>query len=176
MTKFNIHSQFIIFFCSSFIFSYINWLFHINWLFCIFITACRFSQLQQVGATLCCSVQASHCGGFCSYRAQTLGVRVSVVAAHGLSSCGSQALELAGVNCCGIQAQQSWLLGSRAQVQQLECIGSKLKSCSVACGESSQTRNGTRVPCIGRQILIFYLLIHQGSPDLHMLTFFMILE
>ena len=40
-----------------------------------------------------CSTQASHCGGFSCCGAQTLGARISVVVAHGLSSCSSRALE-----------------------------------------------------------------------------------
>ena len=75
-------------------------LFLIN-LFILFIFGCvgssllrtGFLYLQRVGATLHCSVQASHCGGFSCYRAQALGVWASVVAACGLSSCGSWALE-----------------------------------------------------------------------------------
>ena len=47
-------------------------------------------------ATLCCGAHASHCSGFSS-AAQAVGARASVVAAHGLSSCGSQALELGSV-------------------------------------------------------------------------------
>ena len=52
-----------------------------------------FLQLQQAGSTLRCGAGASHCGGF--------------------SWCGVQAL--------GAQAQQLWLVGSRAQAQQLWC-------------------------------------------------------
>ena len=48
-------------------------------------------------ATLCCGAHASHCSGFSSCAAQAVGARASVVAAHGLSSCGSQALELGSV-------------------------------------------------------------------------------
>ena len=63
-----------------------------------------FLQLRQVGATLCCSVWASHCGGFSCCRARALGARASVVVAHGLSSCGSRALEHR-LSSCGAQAQ-----------------------------------------------------------------------
>ena len=59
-----------------------------------------FLYLWRAGATLCCGARASHCGawashccGFSCCRAQALGARTSVVAAHGLSSCGSRALE-----------------------------------------------------------------------------------
>ena len=63
-----------------------------------------FLQLQRVGATLYCSVQASHCSGFSCFRARALGTQASVVAAYGLSSCGSRALERR-LSSCGAQAQ-----------------------------------------------------------------------
>ena len=53
-----------------------------------------FLQLRRVGATLHCGAQASHCGGFSYCRAQVLGTWASVVVVHGLSSCGSWALEV----------------------------------------------------------------------------------
>ena len=40
---------------------------------------------------LCCSARASHGGGFSCCGAQALGAHVSVVVAHGLSSCGTRA-------------------------------------------------------------------------------------
>ena len=46
-----------------------------------------------MGATLLCGARASHCGRLSRCRARALGARASVVVAHGLSSCGSQALE-----------------------------------------------------------------------------------
>ena len=46
-----------------------------------------------MGATLRCGVRASHCGGFSYCGAQAQGAWASVVVAHGLSSCGSRALE-----------------------------------------------------------------------------------
>ena len=52
-----------------------------------------FLQLWQAGATLCCGAWASHCGGFSCCGAWALGTWASIVVAHGLSSCGSQALE-----------------------------------------------------------------------------------
>ena len=52
-----------------------------------------FLYLRQAVATLRCSVQASHCGGFSCCRAWALGTWASVVVAHRLSSCGSWALE-----------------------------------------------------------------------------------
>ena len=53
---------------------------------------------------LCCSARASHCGGFSCCGARALGVRASVVVAHGLSSCGSRALERR-LSSCGTRAQ-----------------------------------------------------------------------
>ena len=46
-----------------------------------------------MGVSLCCSTQASHCGGFSCCRAQALGTRASVVVARGFSSCSPRALE-----------------------------------------------------------------------------------
>ena len=63
-----------------------------------------FLQLWQAGATLRCSAQASHCGGFSCCRAQALGARASVVVARGLSSCGSRALDCR-LGSCGTWAQ-----------------------------------------------------------------------
>ena len=71
--------------------------------------------VQQAGATLCCGAWASHCGGFSCCGARALGMRALVVAAHGLSSCGSRALECKlssvahGLSCsaaCGIFLDQ----------------------------------------------------------------------
>ena len=62
----------------------------------------RLSLVQQVRAALHYIVEASS-GGFSSCRAQALGARVSVLAAHGLSSCGSRVLE-GGLGNCGAQA------------------------------------------------------------------------
>ena len=46
---------------------------------------------------------AFRCGGFSCCGAQALGAQASVVAPHGLSNCGSQALEHR-LNRCGPQA------------------------------------------------------------------------
>ena len=75
--------------------------------------------MWRAGATLCCSVRASHCGGFSCCGPRALVVQASVVAAHGLSSCGTRALRHAGFSCCGTWAQQLWLAGSRALTQWL---------------------------------------------------------
>ena len=55
----------------------------------------------------------------------------------------------AGFSSCGTRAQQLWLAGSRAQAQQLQCMG------LVAPQHvgSFPTRAQTLVPCIGRHIL-----------------------
>ena len=88
---------------------------------------------------------------------------LSLVAASGgysLSPCAGFSLQWllllrssgsrhAGYSSCGLQAQQLWLEGSRAQAQQLWCTG-LVALCHVG---SSWTRAWTRVPCIGRQIL-----------------------
>ena len=63
-----------------------------------------FLQLRQVGVTLRCGAQASHCGGFSCCRAWALGVWASVVVARGLSSCGLRALERR-LSSCGARAQ-----------------------------------------------------------------------
>ena len=64
-----------------------------------------FSIWRWAGATLCCGVQASHWGGFSCCRARALGMRVSVVAAWGLSSCSVWALgRRRGLSSCGSQA------------------------------------------------------------------------
>ena len=67
-----------------------------------------FSSCGERGTTLCCGAQASHCSGFSCCGARALGVwalgaRASVVATHGLSSCGSQALE-SRLSSCGTRA------------------------------------------------------------------------
>ena len=105
-------------------------------LFYLFIFGCvgssllraGFLQLQRAGATLCCSVWVSHCGGF------------------SLRSMGSRC---AGFSSCGTRVQLLWRAGSRVQAQQLWRTG------LVAPQHvgSSRTRDRTHVPCIGRQIL-----------------------
>ena len=121
-----------------------------------------FLQLQRVGATLPCGAWASHCGGFSCCRARALGTQASVVAACGLSSCSTRALERTGFSSCctwalghmgfsscGMRAQQLWLAGSRAQAQQLWCTGLT----APRHVEFSWTRDQTHVPCTGRRIL-----------------------
>ena len=78
------------------------------------------------------------------------------IATHGLSSsCGEGGLLFVAVRRLQAHAlQQLWLVGSRAQAQQLWHMG------LVAPQHvgSSWTRARTRVPCIGRQILFFFFL------------------
>ena len=84
-----------------------------------------FLYLRRAGATLRCSVQASHCSGFSCCGARALGVQASVAVARRLSSCGSQALKHR-LSTGLVALRHVW---------------------------SSQTRAWTRVPCIGRWIL-----------------------
>ena len=84
------------FFLNKFIYFYF-------WLCCVFIAARGLSLVAASGATLCCGVQASHCGGFSCCRAQAVGTWASVVVARRLRSCGSQALELR-LSSCGTRA------------------------------------------------------------------------
>ena len=88
-----------------------------------------FSSCGERGATLRWGAQASHCSGFSWCGAWALGVRASVVVAHGFSSCGLRALEP--------QAQQLWCTGLVAPRH----LG------------SSRTKARTHVPCVGRWIL-----------------------
>ena len=122
------------FFCNRFIYLFI-YLFIFG---CVGFSLLRvgFLQLRRAGATLRCGARASHWGGFSCCEAQALDVRASVVVVHGLSS-------------CGLRAQQLWLVGSRAQAQQLWRMG------LVAPRHvgSSWTRAQTCVPCVGRRIL-----------------------
>ena len=75
----------------KFIFTYYS---SIHWSFFILgwpmssLLCMGFLQLWRAGASLHCSVTASHCGGFSCCRAQALGVRASVVA-YSLSICSA---------------------------------------------------------------------------------------
>ena len=75
------------------------------WLHWVFVAACGLSLVAASGggATLHCGAQASHCGGFSCCGARALGTWASVVVAHGLSSCSSQALERR-LGSCGARA------------------------------------------------------------------------
>ena len=74
--------------------------FGLHW---VFVSARAFLWLRRAGATLGCSVRASHCSGFSCCRARAVGVWASVAVAHGLSSCSSQALERR-LSSCGTRA------------------------------------------------------------------------
>ena len=63
-----------------------------------------FLQLRQAGATLHRGEWASRCSSFFHCGAWALGMRVSVVVALGLSSCGARALECR-LSSCGAWAQ-----------------------------------------------------------------------
>ena len=107
----------------------------------------------------------SSCGEWGLLFVAVLGLLIAVaslVAEHGLqawglqqlqhasfSSCSARALGRAVFSSCGTWAQQLWLAGSRVQAQQLWHTG------LVAPQHvgSSQTRDRTHVPCIGRRIL-----------------------
>ena len=65
-----------------------------------FFFAQAFSSCHEQGSTLHCGARASHSSDFSYCGAQALSARASVVAAHGLSSCDSWALER-GLSSCG---------------------------------------------------------------------------
>ena len=75
---------------------------------CLGLRCCSwaFSRCSDPGLLSSCGVQASHCGGFSCCKTRALGTLASVVAACGLSSCSSQALEHR-LSSCGTQAQLS---------------------------------------------------------------------
>ena len=100
-----------------------------------------FLQLRQVRATLHCGAWTSHCGGFSCCGAWALGAQAQQLWHVGPRACRLQQLVW--------QAQQLWLAGSRAQAQQLWCMG---LDAPWHVG-SSRTRDQTRVPCVGRRIL-----------------------
>ena len=81
-------------------------LFYFTFLFlcALGLRCCVWAFLQLRGATLHCGARASHCSGFSRCGAQALGAWASVVAARGLSSCGSRALECR-LSSCGARAQ-----------------------------------------------------------------------
>ena len=84
-----------------------------------------FSGRGEQGLLSSCSVRASHCGGF---------------------SCGARAPGRADFSSCSTQAQLLWHKGSRLQTQELWPSG------LVALWHvgSSQARDRTCVPCIGK--------------------------
>ena len=82
---------------------FIYYLFIHFWLRWAFVAVCGLSLVVASRVTLHCSAQASHCGSFSCCGAQALGAQASIVLAHGLSSCGSQALEFR-LSSCGARA------------------------------------------------------------------------
>ena len=101
-----------------------------------------FPSCREWGATLCCGVRTSHSHGFSCCRARALGTWASAVAAHGLSSCASWALE---------HRLRSW---------------THRISCSKARGIfPDQGLN----PCPLLQQVDSYPLCHQGSLNQHKL-------
>ena len=82
---------------------YLFILFIYFWLPWVFVAVCGLSVVAVSRATLCCSARASHCNGFSCCGARALGAWASIVVAHGLSSCGSRALERT-LSSCGAQA------------------------------------------------------------------------
>ena len=68
-----------------------------------FLAALGLSSCRERGLLYSCGAWASHWGDFSYCGAQALSTRASVVAAHGLSSCDSWALER-GLSSCGAQA------------------------------------------------------------------------
>ena len=81
-----------------FVFCFVLFCFNF-WLHWVFVAVHGLSLVVASGATLRCGAQASHCGGFSCCGARALGMRASVVVAHGLSSFGSWALERRLSNC-----------------------------------------------------------------------------
>ena len=62
---------------------YLIYLFYV-WLSRVFVAAQTSSGCREQGLLSSCGVQASHCGGFSSCRAQALGTQASVGVAQGL--------------------------------------------------------------------------------------------
>ena len=63
-----------------------------------------FSSCGKWRPLFSCDAWVSHCDGFSHFRTWSLSAWASVVAAHGLSNCGSWALELR-LNSCGTGAE-----------------------------------------------------------------------
>ena len=105
------------------------YLFIYFWLHQVFVAARRLSLVLASGG-----YSSLWCAGF-SLRWLFL-----------LQSMGSRR---AGLSSCGTWGQQLWLMGSRAQASQLWRTG----LAAPRHVGSSWTRDRTRVPCIGRQIL-----------------------
>ena len=102
------------------LFSYSFFLFYF-WLHWVFVTVWAFSSCGERGLLfvavrrLLIAVASLRCGAW------ALGVRASVVVAHGLSSCGSRALERTGL-VAPQHVGSSW---TRAQTH-VPCIGRQI--------------------------------------------------
>ena len=71
------------------------------WLHWAFIALSGLFLVAGSGATLHCGVRASHCKVFSCWQAQALGAQALVVAARGLSNCGTGSVVVAhGLHCC----------------------------------------------------------------------------
>ena len=107
-------------------------------LFLFFYEFIYFIYLFLAALGLCCCAQAfSSCGEWGLLLVAVRGLLIAVaslVAEHGLQAPG---------------LQQLWLVGSRAQAQQLWCM----HLVALQHVGSSGTRARTRVPCTGRRIL-----------------------
>ena len=121
------------FLLASFFFFFKIYLFY----FIYFIFGCVGSFLLHAGFSL---VAAS--GGYSLLQCAGFSLQWLLL----LWSTGSRHV---GFSRCGMQAQQLWLLGSRAQAQQLWHMG----LVALRHVGSSWTRGRTGAPCIGRQIL-----------------------
>ena len=93
----------------------------------------------------------------------------------GLPRCRAQAPACAGFSICGAWAQHLQQVDSRAEAQQQWHTG----LVAPRPAGSSRTRDGTRVPCLGRRILypwatreaqqdvfFFFFFLHSGLPML----------
>ena len=99
------------------------------WLYWVFVAARGLSLVATRGGYSSLRCVGSHCSGF--------------------SCCRAWAVGHSDFSSCGTQTQQLWVVGSRVQAQQLWQMG-LVAPWHVG---SSQTRDQTNVPYIGRQIL-----------------------
>ena len=69
--------------------------------------------------------------------------------------CGTRVSHCSGFSCCGAQALGTW--ASVVVARGLQSAGSVVVAHGLSCSEAtSQTRDRTCVPCIGRRILNHY--------------------
>ena len=122
---------------------------------CIYILFIYFWLHQVFAAAHRLSLVVAR-GGYSLLRCAVFSLRCLLL----LRSTGSRH---AGFTSCGTWAQQLWLTGSRAQAQQLWRMG----LVSPRHVGSSRTRDGTRVPCIGR-----WILNHCATREAHRFRFY----